>query len=177
MRRESSLCYAKALFTLLGADEVQENDAHVLGEVLEHSPSLRKFFAAPQISRKAKEKVLRNSLQDKVSPALLRFVLFLLSKGKLNLLPQITEEYRRIFNAQQGVLTATLVTAVPSTASQQDAFKSKLASCYQKKIHLQTIVDKSIIGGAKLIIANHMIDGSLQSRLERMRARLQAIQI
>ena len=50
--------------------------------------------------------------------------------------------------------------------NQKESIKLKLEKKFNKKVVLSCIVDKTLIGGATIIIGDYVIDGSIKRSLE-----------
>ena len=56
------------------------------------------------------------------------------------------------------------------TDEQTSTLKSKLEKMYNKTVIIKHEIDKSIIGGLYVRVGNDVIDGSIKSKLDDMRA-------
>ncbi|AAT88634.1 ATP synthase F0F1 subunit delta [Leifsonia xyli subsp. xyli] len=84
---------------------------------------------------------------------------------------QALREAARIVAAQDGQTIATVVTATPLPAAQAERLRASLAAKYGD-LKLNQVVDPSILGGMRVQIGGDVIDGSVSSRLSKLRLQL-----
>lgn len=63
-------------------------------------------------------------------------------------------------------LAATVTSAVELTGDERSRLGDALARVYGRPVHLNTVVDKSIIGGLRVQVGDEVIDGTIATRLE-----------
>ncbi|MGX7197160.1 ATP synthase F1 subunit delta [Enterococcus olivae] len=85
----------------------------------------------------------------------------------------IIDEFERRYNDSQGIATGFVTSAVPLKEKQREQLSQKMAvQLGYQKVHLTEIVDPEILGGV-IVETNHfVVDGSIRSRLERLRKEL-----
>ncbi|WP_029151013.1 F0F1 ATP synthase subunit delta [Microbacterium indicum] len=77
-----------------------------------------------------------------------------------------------IVAAERGRTVATVTTASPLTAAQRDRLAASLSRTYGVEITINEVVDRDVLGGIRVQIADDVIDGSISSRLADLRSRL-----
>lgn len=168
--------YAKALFNLdLEKDanlEKRIQDLETLTSLLESQPKIKKFFSAPHIKIEEKENLLKSIINNQFDSTFVEFLYYLLQQQRLMELADIGFEYRRLADEHLGIWEASLMTAIPINEDVKNALKTKLESYYNKKIKLKELIDPQIIGGARLVVANQMIDWTLKNRIRKLKERL-----
>jgi len=180
IKQEIAYRYSKALFNQdLKKDHLEKrlNDFDHLLELFKNHPKLMKLLEAPQINVQDKERVFKTCFGDKFDSKFIDFFFYLIKKGRLNYLKQIELEYRLMVNQNLGIWEAQMTTAVPISQEIEKNLKEKLENFYQKKIRIKKEVDPKIIGGAILVVANHMIDWSVKDRLKNLKEHLLAINV
>jgi F-type H+-transporting ATPase subunit delta len=63
-------------------------------------------------------------------------------------------------------LAATVTSAVELTESERSRLAESLSRIYGRTVHLNTVVDPSIIGGLRVQVGGEVIDGTIATRLE-----------
>lgn len=107
-----------------------------------------------------------------LSPEILNLAGLLATRGEVRLLPEISDEYQRLADGERGfsgVSIAEVTTAIPLSQEMQDNLARRLAQRIGKPVVIKNRVDPDIIGGSIIKIGDHMIDGSIRSRLEALR--------
>lgn len=104
--------------------------------------------------------------------SLIGFLLFLIVKREIKLLPKIFQKFRTLILDYRQQIEATLTTAVPVDSHALIQLQNRLNATFQKKSIVIPILDPSIIAGAILILDNRMADYSLKGRLDRLKKSL-----
>ena len=94
----------------------------------------------------------------------------LILRKKLYLLPEISILYHEFLDEYEHKLNAEVVTAMAIEAGQQEKILQLLEKKYEKKILLQCKVDARLIGGVIIKIGDHVVDGSICGKLQRLKA-------
>ena len=107
-----------------------------------------------------------------VSGPVLNLVKLMLRRGRIEQLPQVAAEFRRLDNARQGIVPATATSATPLSQDEVRALVARLEQMTGARIELDLQVDPSLLGGLIVRVGDRMIDGSVRGRLERLRNQL-----
>ena len=96
------------------------------------------------------------------------FVHLLADNGRLELLPQIAEQYEALRADVENTVDVTVTSAMPLTAEQSAKLSAALAKRLKRTVRLQQEVDPKLIGGAIVRAGDFVVDGSLRGRVERL---------
>lgn len=129
------------------------------------------FLSAPQVPFDAKREFVEQTLAGFL-PEVRNLVLLLVRRRRLRLLPRIYEEFGRLADDYRGVVVAEVTSAVPLDDADKAVIIRQLSELTGKRVSLRTRVDPSILGGIIVRIGDKLIDGSLRTRLERLRETL-----
>ena len=166
--------YAEAAFQVALAEnqlDRWEADLALAAGILS-SPEVAQAVDSPAIPLTQRQAVAEALLRERISPAALRLVDLLVGRGKASLLPRVSAEYHRQLNAHRGVVEATVTSAVPLTADETAAIRSRVEAMAGAKVDLQTAVDQNLIGGLTIQVRDRLLDASIRGRLERLRDQL-----
>ncbi len=86
--------------------------------------------------------------------------------------PAIREEFDRLVDEAQGIVHVLLTTAVPVPPREETAYRQALARKVGRDVRLRVQVDPALIGGATIQVGDHLVDGSIRTRLEELRRAL-----
>jgi F-type H+-transporting ATPase subunit delta len=164
--------YASALFDVVQAEgelDRVEDELYRFGKVLESNNELKQALADQSIDRIQREKILLDLLQDKVSPHTLGLLTFIVGQGRARQLPQILEQLSKLAAEARNSVVAEVRTAVPLDESQRKAMAEALSKATGKKVDVKAIVDPSVLGGVVAKIGDTVIDGTIKSRLEKLK--------
>lgn len=95
------------------------------------------------------------------------FVKLLAENSRLTLFPEIAARFDILRADAEGTLEATVISARPISAAQQQAIAKALKARFNCEIVLQLEVDASILGGAIIRAGDTVIDGSVRGKLEK----------
>ena len=102
----------------------------------------------------------------------MNLIALLLRRGRIEQLPRVAAEFRRLDNARQGITVATATSAAPLTPDEVRALTGRLEQMTGGRIELDLQVDPSLLGGLVVRVGDRLIDGSVRGRLERLRNQL-----
>ena len=101
------------------------------------------------------------------------FLLQLAEKHRDADLPAIIREYVELAKENKSnLIMADVTTALPLTASQEQALAEKLAAMTGKTIKIRQHVDSEILGGIVVRVGDKLLDGSLSHQLSVLQADL-----
>jgi F-type H+-transporting ATPase subunit delta len=96
----------------------------------------------------------------------------MLRRGRIEDVPRVASEFRRLDNAQKGITIATATAAAPLSDDEVAALTTRLEALTGGRIELDVNVDPSLLGGLVVQVGDRLIDGSVRGRLERLRNQL-----
>ncbi len=165
--------YAQAVFELDDKEHIAERQAE-----LEKVANLGKdaiiiaYLENPKIHFEDKSRLLRERLGD-VAPMMLNLVYLLITRKRLNILPEIAAEFKRLVDDYNGIERAEVTTAVPLDDEARRNLSKKLGDIIGKKVVIEPeYVDPSLIGGVVVRVAGKLMDGSTQGKLEALKKKI-----
>jgi F-type H+-transporting ATPase subunit delta len=172
--------YATALFSLARQSSSEPSvwaDLVVMRDALVKEPRFLDFLAAPQVPDEDKLDLVRAVLKD-VSQRIVRdFVLFLVDKARADHLPEIIRAYGHMWDEAQGIVEATITSAVPLADPERDRIIARLERISGRKVRHRLEVDPRILGGVVVMIGGEIIDHSVRHDLAKLRDQLRAIKV
>jgi len=102
------------------------------------------------------------------------FVRVLAENGRLELLPQIREQFEALKNQREGVVEAEVHSAFELSEAQVSELQQRLEKKTGRKVRTKIVVDKGLIGGVKIVIGDKVIDGSARAQLAALETALKA---
>ena len=96
----------------------------------------------------------------------------MLRRGRIDHLPRVAAEFRRLDNARQGITIATATSAAPLDPDEVRALTARMEQFTGGRVELDLQVDPSLLGGLVVRVGDRLIDGSVRGRLERLRNQL-----
>jgi F-type H+-transporting ATPase subunit delta len=89
-------------------------------------------------------------------------------------IPALAAEFRRLVNLRAGVTTAVATSASELQPDEVRELTQRLEKLTGGTVELELNVDESLLGGIVVRVGDRLIDGSVRSRLERLRTRVVA---
>ena len=102
------------------------------------------------------------------------FVRVLAENGRLDVLAEIRTQYEVLRNEREGVVEAEVYSAFEMDQAQVADLVARLEKKTGRKVKARVSVDKSLIGGVKIVIGDKVIDGSARAQLAALETALKA---
>lgn len=177
LTRGTARRYAEAAF------QVAERDASVdawltalaFADERLAAPEAMRILASPAVPAAARLRILDRLLDGQVVGKPQHLLALLVRRGRIELLPAVRREFRRLHHHRQNIVEATVTSAVALTPSDADALRDRLAALTGSRVELCQEVDPELLGGLSVRIGDRLIDGSVRGRLERLRSELTTI--
>jgi len=170
--RQAAKRYAQAAFAIARDDDAVAQwraDLDDVAAVLADSDAAG-WFAAPRVPVAERQAAVERALE--VGPLALNLARLLIAKGRTPEAREVADAFNRLADEHEGLAQAEITTAVPLQDDQVAAMEQRLGEALGKQITATASVDSDIIGGVVLRIDDHLIDGSVRSRLRRLRQEL-----
>ena len=168
--------YARALFGIgvdAGKFEALGDELGELATLWNESDELRQALENPVFKPAEKRAVLERILpQVAPTPEVQRFVLLLLERRRIVLLPAIARAYRDMTDAHLGRVRAKVISAEPLAGPVLDRVRRSLEQRTGKKVIVNAKVDSELIGGLVARVGDLVLDGSVRTQLDDLRTRL-----
>lgn len=168
--------YAAALFDLAkDASKIGdvERDLNGFQKLLDESDDLVRMVRSPVISADDQGKALNAVLAKAGIGGLAANFLQLVTKNRrLFAVPDMIKAFRVFAARDRGEVTAEVASATPLSDAQVTALKATLKATVGKDVTLATQVDPSLLGGLVVKIGSRMVDSSLRTKLQSMKAAL-----
>jgi len=169
--------YAKALVQLGAEENLIErfrDELTVFQNAFSANAELNAVFSDPALTVEQKKRIMQ-SLIDKAQPSALvsNFLMLLVDKNRVAFLGQIVQAYQQLADEHSGVIRPTVKSAFPLDASQITSIQTALEKKSGKKVFVQSVVDKSLIGGIVTQIGDTAFDSSVKTQLKRIQDILQ----
>jgi F-type H+-transporting ATPase subunit delta len=134
-------------------------------------PKAGQFFASPRISLREKLQLIDSALLNG-QPEARNLARLLAERNRLGVIPDLYRIYTDARLADQGIAVANVTTAEDLSQAEQAAIAEQLKRLVGKEIEMRMKTDPAIIGGIVARVGDQLIDGSVVTRLRRLRTRL-----
>ncbi len=161
--------YAKAIFTVAGEQKKVKEYGDVLSSfatMLEENAEMKDALVNPRYPQEVRQNVMGKLVaKAKVEKPLANFLELLTEKKRVEILPEIAESYKLMFDESQNISHGTVITATKLTRALSDKIQHTLEKLTGKKVVLEAVVDPTIIGGMIARVGDLELDGSIRTQL------------
>lgn len=178
MRRPATAArrYAQAAFEIAERDDTIPawHEQLELAAAVVADERVARLVDSPAILLVERERMLEEALGAHLAPPPLNLVRLLVRRGRASLLPQVAREFHRLANRREGIVEATVTSAVPLSEAELAAVRASLEAVTGARVALASEVDEGVIGGLVARVGDRLIDSSVRGRLQRLRDQLVA---
>lgn len=163
--------YAKSLLDLCKEKSLVEevnNDMVLIDSACEQNRELVLVLRSPIIKQDKKFKIVEAIFGNKVNKFTRLFLKLIISKGRSEVLHEITREFHTQYLEFKGIQKAKVITTFKLDNTLRNEFKKIVKALTNKNPDLSQEVSKDIIGGYILNIDDRRIDSSLKSMLKKI---------
>lgn len=169
-----ALRYANAVFDLAaeerGIDRVAADFA-ALKTMLQTSPELTRLVRSPLFSREDQARGMEAVLKQAGAGDLTRkLVLLLAQKRRLFALTDIIRAFEELLARHRGEIAAEVTSARELTAAETSELRRVLRDKLGREPKLTAHVDAKLLGGLVVRVGSRMINSSLRTKLDGLRA-------
>lgn len=167
--------YADALLSVAKAegnlDEV-EDELFRFGQNLAGSEQLRNALTDEMVPVERRQAIVEELLGGKASSVTGQLVGFVVGAGRGKDLPAIITRLVERAASEKDRTVAEVRSAVPLTDDQKNRLEAALANATGKQVVVKVIVDPSVLGGLVATVGDQVIDGTVRTRLDQLKALL-----
>ena len=170
--------YAEALFKAVSADlsASLESTSAWLDEIaaIAVSPEMQQYADSPKTSDDQSFDLISGVARVPLTPAALNFIRMLVENGRLNVLPEIANQFHALKNARSGSSDAVVYSAFPIEGPALDDLAAVLQQRFRRKLNVSVSIEPELIGGVRVVVGDEVLDTSVKARLEQMKIALTA---
>jgi F-type H+-transporting ATPase subunit delta len=164
--------YARAMFDVARA----EGDLARIGDelfrfarALEGSDELREALTDPHLPASRRQQIVEDLLGGKADPSTIALVGMAVGTGRALELPAIIDSLVAMSAAQANRAVAEVRSAIDLTDDQRTRLAAAIESATGKQVEVKVVVDPTILGGIVTTVGDTVLDGSVRTRLERLK--------
>ena len=167
--------YAAALVSI--AKEEQKLEQYKLAvlsmkEVFDQNPEVLKLLKSYFISNIDKDKVVEELTKEYGLKNLTNFIKLLVIKHKIYLFKDIVAEITKGINFELDVFEGFVYSTEPLEKQKILEISEVISQKIHKKVELKNKIDQRLIGGVKVVVHDHVFDGSIKYKLETMKEQI-----
>jgi F-type H+-transporting ATPase subunit delta len=163
--------YSRALFDVAKERDVLDDVHDQLGqfaEALDESHDLQVFFFSPYFSSQEKKDGIGKMIEG-ADENFVRFLELLAERHRMPAIFRIRRDFDELYAEERQLLPVTITSAVELDDKTVKEIAQKVEEQTGREVQLTRKVDPDVIGGLVMRVGNIVMDGSIRSRLERLR--------
>jgi F-type H+-transporting ATPase subunit delta len=133
-----------------------------------------RFLGSGAVRRDVKRDVIDRAFGGNADPLLVDFLQVLNLHDRLDLLRAITRSFRELHDERMRRVRVIVKSAASLSNEQQERLKRELRENFKLEPILDIRVDPELLGGMVVQVGDWLYDGSVRTRLERLRNQLMA---
>ncbi|GAF92091.1 unnamed protein product, partial [marine sediment metagenome] len=167
--------YAAALYQISVEDaavKAIEDELAAVAQSTSDEPEVQRFLAHPLVPKETKSQFLAAAF-PKTSDRMKHFLELLIRNRRETYLDLIYDEFMEIRTADEGMIQVTVTTAQTLSAEDRGRLSERLEKALNRPVQLEERIDESMLGGARIEAAGHVMDGTIRARLRELRKQLE----
>ena len=162
--------YAEALFGL--AKETSQIEKVVAEyKIIKNSfdTEIYQFLIHPKIKKQEKKDIVSKFIKNDL---LNRFIFVLIDNSRIELLEDTLVELEKLIDNQNKVMKVQVFSHKKMSSEQAKQLTTNLAKKHNRKIELENIVEKTIVGGIRIEFEGMILDDTINNYLHNLKANL-----
>jgi F-type H+-transporting ATPase subunit delta len=164
--------YADAFLAVLAAEgsvNEAQDELFRFARVVDGNDELRQALTDPHIPAARRQQIVEDILGGQALASTIGLVSLVVATGRVRELSEIVDHLLALTAAAGNKMVAEVRTAVPLTDDQRNRLTASLQAATGNDVDVVVIVDPNVIGGVVTQIGDTVIDGSVRSRLSKLR--------
>lgn len=169
---DRTTAYARAMFDVARA----EGDLARIGDelfrfarALEGSDELRNALTDAHLPASRRQQIVEDLLGGKASPSTVSLVGMAVGTGRSRELPAIIDSLVAMAAAEADKAVAEVRSAIELTDDQRSRLADALGRATGKQVEVKVVIDPTVLGGLVTTVGDTVLDGSVKTRLERLK--------
>jgi F-type H+-transporting ATPase subunit delta len=161
--------YAEALFRVAQQGDMNywSNLVDELAQVGANS-DVQAFASNPNVTHEQLADTIASLVKSPLNAEAKNFISMLAHNGRIVLLPEIAAQFRELKNAQEGAADAQIYSAFEISADQLATLVSSLEKKFGRKLNPTVTVERTLIGGVRVVVGDEVLDTSVSAKLQQM---------
>lgn len=171
---ELALRYSTALYSLAVENnkvECWQKEIKELMNLIKENPDFLNLLSSNFLSLEKRKEIL-SSLVVFDDAEINSFLNIILDNNRINFLNDILESFNSLCNKHLGILEGIVFSVEKLSDEQINSLELVISKKESIKIELKNIIDKSLIGGIKVLINDHVYDNSIKLHLQKLKSTL-----
>ena len=174
MRSRAAIRYSKAIFQIAKESNNLPNIKDDMDSIIsahESSEDFKKLINNTLINYSDRKEIL-STVISKMNEKTNNLIDLLITNKRLSILYDIAHGFNDIYNRENNIERATVITATPISDKIKTQVLKKIQTLSNKSIEIENIIDETILGGFILRYENREYNASFSQRLSKLKSEL-----
>lgn len=159
--------YAEAVFAM--ADKSGDlagwsQRLNTLAGITAHA-EVRALIGNPKVQGPQLVELVSSLVQGALPAEARSLVHTLVANGRLAVLPEVATQFEALKNERESRVDAHITSAFELAPAELQSLVADLERRFKRKVHANVSVDRELIGGARVVVGDEVIDGSVRGKL------------
>ena len=172
--KEITSRYAEALFSLKkDSDTLLETQKEIkeLKKVFIENPDFIVILSSSYKSLEEKIEIIDKTLVG-VDDEIKSLIKIICRNHRAKYIVEVFDDFNSLVNEYRGVKEGLVYSTIKLSEEQLNKLNKKISEVEKRPTELKNIIDPSLIGGVKIVINDHIYDGSIKHHIEDMKLSL-----
>tara|TARA_B110000014_G_scaffold244359_1_gene215495 strand:- start:395 stop:931 length:537 start_codon:yes stop_codon:yes gene_type:complete len=168
--------YSVAIFNLAKEEKSLSDWSAMLALMssIVENKDIKLFIQDSKVLDVDREKVLLDICGNQINNSGKNLIKLLVEYKRLLILSEITLVFESLKADDEGTMEAQIIMAEKPDEKMVENLINSLEKRFDKKIEGKVVIDKSIVGGTKIIVGDSVIDASVREQLDNLAYKLKA---
>ena len=166
--------YGLALFSLAldkGVIKEYEEEIKKWEEIFHENEEFLNVLNSAFLTKTERKDILEKTCVG-MNEDILHFFFIIIDNGHIKYLFDIIESFISYCNEHQGIKEGIVFSIEHLDSKVIRQLEEKISKVEKSKVYLRNLIDKSLIGGIKIVIGDRIYDGSLKYRINEVKKQL-----
>jgi F-type H+-transporting ATPase subunit delta len=155
-----------------GVLDILSEELSSFNQIVRDEKEFAVFLTIPGIDKESKKKLIIKALEGKMSGEFVSFVCVLIDKGRQDEFEAIEFEFLAMLDEVKNSIRVKVTTSSALDSAIRDKVIRILSAKYGKDVIVEESIDPGLIGGMIVRAGDTLIDGSVATRLRKIKERL-----
>lgn len=163
--------YGLALYSLALEEkkvEALQKEVKEIRSIFEKNTDFIMILGSSFLSLKERQEILEKTLVN-VDERIISLIEVVMENNRTSVLMDIFDSFNSYCNEYLGVSEGKIISAFKLEQTVIKQIEEKISKIEKQKVELKNEIDPSLIGGVKVVIHDHIYDGSIKHQIETMK--------
>lgn len=163
--------YGLALYSLALEEkkvEALQKEVKEIRSIFKKNTDFIMILGSSFLSLKERQEILEKTLV-KVDERIISLIEVVMENNRTSVLMDIFDSFNSYCNEYLGVSEGKIISAFKLEQTVIKQIEEKISKIEKQKVELKNEIDPSLIGGVKVVIHDHIYDGSIKHQIETMK--------